>query len=157
MTLRGEMAKEACGMSRTAEDGTSCFPSSLRCPCFFGGADVYSPQNKEHRKTMNNLMLDLWPYLLPAFIAGIVGMIGWVHNLRTRVAILEKTVDNQQKRIDSHSAKQDGLLDKMNSMEKKFIENVGDVRKDIQGLSSDVKGLSQLILVSDKGIRVDRQ
>ena len=106
---------------------------------------------------MNSLMLDLWPYLLPVFIAGIVGLSGWVHNLRTRVAILEKTVDNQQKRIDSHSIKQDGLLDKMNSMEKKFIENVGDVRKDIQGLSSDVKGLSQLILVSDKGIRVDRQ
>ena len=106
---------------------------------------------------MNNLMMDLWPYLLPALIAGIVGLVGWVHNLRTRVAILEKTVDNQQKRIDRHSAKQDGLLDKMNSMEKKFIENVGDVRKDIQGLASDVKGLSQLILVSDKGIRVDRQ
>jgi len=103
------------------------------------------------------LMIDLWPYLLPIFLTGIVGLIGWVHNLRTRVAILEKTVENQQKRIDSHSTKQDGLLDKMNSMEKKFIENIGDARKDIQGLASDVKGLSQLILISDKGIRVDRQ
>jgi uncharacterized protein YoxC len=102
-------------------------------------------------------MIDIWPYLLPVLLTGIVGLVGWVHNLRTRVAILEKTVENQQKRIDSHSTKQDGLLDKMNSMEKKFIEQVGEVRTDIQGLSSDVKGLSQLILVSDKGIRVDRQ
>lgn len=106
---------------------------------------------------MNSVMIDIWPYLLPVLLTGIVGLVGWVHNLRTRVAILEKTVENQQKRIDSHSTKQDGLLDKMNSMEKKFIEQVGEVRTDIQGLSSDVKGLSQLILVSDKGIRVDRQ
>jgi hypothetical protein len=39
-------------------------------------------------------------------------------------------------------------------MEKKFIEQVGTVRTDIQGLASDVKGLSQLILVSDKGIHM---
>jgi hypothetical protein len=103
---------------------------------------------------MNNLVVELWPYVLPVLIGGIVGLVGWVHNLRTRVAILEKTVEQQQKRIDSHSVKQDGLLDKMNSMEKKFIEQVGTVRTDIQGLASDVKGLSQLILVSDKGIHM---
>jgi hypothetical protein len=39
-------------------------------------------------------------------------------------------------------------------MEKKFIEQVGGVRTDIQGLASDVKGLSNLILVSDKGMRI---
>ena len=103
---------------------------------------------------MNNLMIDIWPYLMPVLFAGIAGTIGWVHNLRTRVAILERTVENQQKRIDSHSSKQDGLLDKMNTMEKKFIENMGNVRSDIQGLSSDVKGLSNLILASDKGVRI---
>lgn len=102
-------------------------------------------------------MIDLWPYLLPVFLTGIAGLIGWVHNLRTRVAILEKTVDNQQKRIDSHSKKQDEILEKMNSMEKKFIEQVGGVRTDIQGLSSDVKGLSNLILISDPGVKVNRQ
>jgi hypothetical protein len=106
---------------------------------------------------MNNLVVELWPYILPVLIAGIVALVGLVYNLRTRVAILEKTVEQQQKRIDSHSIKQDGLLDKMNSMEKNFIENIGNTRKDIQGLSSDVKNLSQLILVSDKGVRINRQ
>jgi len=102
-------------------------------------------------------MTDIWPYLLPIFLTGIAGLIGWVHNLRTRVAILEKTVENQQKRIDSHSIKQDGFLDKMNSLEKKMIEQVGGVRTDIQGLLSEVKGLSNLILISDPGIKVQRQ
>jgi predicted RND superfamily exporter protein len=46
------------------------------------------------------------------------------------------------------------FLEKMNSMEKKFIEQVGGVRADIQGLSSDVKGLSGLIMVSDKGMKI---
>lgn len=117
-------------------------------------ADFFYLCTKENKIEMNNLMIDIWPYLLPALIAGIAGLIGWVHNLRTRVAILEKTVENQQKRIDSHSSKQDGLLDKMNSMEKKFIENMGNVRSDIQGLASDVKGLRRLILVSDKGMKI---
>lgn len=106
---------------------------------------------------MNSLMTDIWPYLLPALIAGIAGLIGWVHNLRTRVAILERTVENQQKRIDSHSVKQDGLLDKMNSLEKKMIEQMGCVRTDVQGLASEVKGLSNLILISDPGVKVNRQ
>ena len=101
-------------------------------------------------------MNDLWPYLLPALIAGIAGLIGWVHNLRTRVAILEKTVENQQKRIDSHSIKQDGFLDKINDLEKKMIEQVGGVRADIQGLLSEFKGLSNLILVSDKGMKIQQ-
>ena len=112
---------------------------------------------KENKIEMNNLMTDIWPYLLPALIAGIAGLIGWVHNLRTRVAILERTVENQQKRIDSHSVKQDGMLDKMNSLEKKMIEQMGGVRTDVQGLASEVKGLSQLILISDPGLKINRQ
>lgn len=106
---------------------------------------------------MNSLMNDIWQYLLPILLTGIVGLVGWVHNLRTRVAILEKTVESQQKRIDSHSVKQDGFLDKINSLEKKMIEQVGGVRTDIQGLLSEVKGLSQLILISDPGVKINRQ
>jgi hypothetical protein len=128
------------------------FLSKKKRPCNEQCNFVSLHQRTEEK--MNNLVVELWPYVLPVLIGGIVGLVGWVHNLRTRVAILEKTVEQQQKRIDSHSVKQDGLLDKMNSMEKKFIEQVGTVRTDIQGLASDVKGLSQLILVSDKGIHM---
>ena len=67
---------------------------------------------------MNQVMTDIWPYLLPVFLMGITGLIGWVHNLRTRVAILENTVEKQQERLDSHSKKQDEVLVKMNSMER---------------------------------------
>lgn len=119
-------------------------------------ADFFYLCTKENNIEMNNLMTDIWPYLLPALIAGIAGLIGWVHNLRTRVAILERTVENQQKRIDSHSVKQDSMLDKMNSLEKKMIEQMGGVRTDVQGLASEVKALSQLILISDPGVKVNR-
>jgi hypothetical protein len=103
---------------------------------------------------MNNLMIDLWPYLLPLFFAGITGLLGWVHNLRTRVAILEKTVDSQQERLDSHSKKQDEVLVKMNSMEREVLKEVNGVNVRMQDLRGDVKALSQLISFCDKGYRI---
>jgi hypothetical protein len=48
------------------------------------------------------------------------------------------------------------MLDKMNSLEKKMIEQMGGVRTDVQGLASEVKALSQLILISDPGVKVNR-
>jgi hypothetical protein len=48
-------------------------------------------------------------------------------------------------------------LEKINSLEKKMIEQMGGVRTDIQGLLSEVKGLSNLILISDPGVKVNRQ
>ena len=138
-----------------------CFlPINTESACIhipFRLSDVVSLPKINRNRQMNSVMMDLWPYLLPVLLTGIVGLVGWVHNLRTRVAILEKTVESQQKRIDSHSIKQDGLLDKMNSLEKKMIEQVGGVRTDIQGLLSEVKGLSNLILISDPGVKVQRQ
>ena len=103
---------------------------------------------------MNSVMIDIWPYLFPALLAGIAGLIGWVHNLRTRVAILEKTVDHQQERLDSHSKKQDEVLVKMNSMEREVLMDVSGVNVRMQDLRGDVKALAQLISFCDKGYKI---
>lgn len=103
---------------------------------------------------MNSVMIDLWPYLFPVFLAGIVGLVGWVHNLRTRVAILENTVEKQQERLDSHSKKQDEVLVKMNSMEREVLKEVSGVNVRMQDLRGDVKALTQLISFCDKGYRI---
>ena len=96
-------------------------------------------------------MIDIWPFLFPALIAGIAGLVSWVHNLRTRVAILEKTVAHQQERLDSHSKKQDEVLVKMNSMEREVLKEVNGVNVRMQDLRGDVKALSQLIAFCDNG------
>jgi hypothetical protein len=62
-----------------------------------------------------------------------------------------------QTRLDSHSKKQDDILNRINSMEKEVLKETGSVRADISSLASDVKGLSNLILASDNGIRINRQ
>ena len=80
---------------------------------------------------MNSVMMDIWPYLLPALLAGIAGLVGWVHNLRTRVAILEKMMENLQKRMDSHSKKQDEILDKMNSMDRELMRQMSSLSSEI--------------------------
>ena len=103
---------------------------------------------------MNSVMTDIWPYLLPVFLMGITGLIGWVHNLRTRVAILENTVEKQQERLDSHSKKQDEVLVKMNSMEREVLKEVSGVNVRMQDLRGDVKALTQLISFCDKDYRI---
>ena len=98
---------------------------------------------------MNSVMVDIWPYLLPVLLAGIAGLVGWVHNLRTRVAILEKMMENLQKRMDSHSKKQDDILDKMNSMDRELM-------RQMSSLSSEIQALSILLKYSDNIYSVGR-
>ena len=124
---------------------------------------------------MNQVMIDIWPYL----IVPIIGAFGWlfrqVFTLKAKVDVLEKsveslqttlkntidsiekTIENIQKRQDSHSKKQDEFLEKMNAMEKEVLKQMGTVRADISALSSNLQGFSNLILASDSGIKIQRQ
>ena len=123
---------------------------------------------------MNAVVTDLWPILMTAIIGVIIGYARYVHNLKERVAVLEnkiddlkaeldnlknsiyKDIENIQKRMDSHSKKQDDILEKMSSMEKEILKQMGKVTSDISALASDLRGLSNLLAVSDIGIKVNR-
>ena len=124
---------------------------------------------------MNQVMTDIWPYL----IAPITAAVGWlfreVYVLKTEVSVVKKSIEglqltmkstdeNIQKtiekinaRLDSHSKKQDDMLNRFSSMEKEVLRETGSVKAEISSLASDVKGLSNLILASDNGIRINRQ
>lgn len=124
---------------------------------------------------MNQVMIDIWPYLFPPMLLVIGWLFRQVFSLKTELAEtkksveslanevkktienIEKTIESIQKRQDSHSKKQDDILDKMGTMEKEFIKQVGSVRADISALSSDLRGFSNLILASDKGLTIQRQ
>lgn len=109
-------------------------------------------------------MIDLWPILVPLLL----GAVGWQwrenHALKIRVAVLETTVKNMtetlnniKNRQDSQSKKQDDILDRISSMEKEVLKETGSVRADISSLASDLKSLHDLILVSDPGVKINRQ
>lgn len=106
---------------------------------------------------MNEIMTDLWPFLVTALI----GAIGWQwrenHTLKVRVAVLENTVENLQntlnniqKRQDSQSKKQDDILDRISSMETRVIQQIGVMEANISALASDLKGLNNLITLLEK-------
>lgn len=140
---------------------------------------------------MNDVMKDLWPFLTTTLLATIVGYARYVHNLQSRVAVLEntiekqqlmlsqmqdsindlqsrvatlekaledqlKTLDNMQKRMDSHSKKQDDILERITSMEKEVLKQMGVMGANIASLASDLKGFSNMIAVSDIGLKINR-
>lgn len=101
---------------------------------------------------MNTVMTDIWPYLMTALFGVVIAYARYVHNLKERVAVLEKTLedqekilDNMQKRMDNHSKKQDDILDKINSMEREVLKQMGTMNANFSSLASDVKNLSNLI------------
>lgn len=123
---------------------------------------------------MNQVMTDLWPLIVTA----IGCVIGWQwkesHAIKVRVAVLEqtledmkqsmnrttenlqKTIENIQKRQDSHSKKQDDIMDLLTDFKMEMLREVGNMSSNVSGLASDVKNLSNLISITDVGLKVDK-
>ena len=123
---------------------------------------------------MNTLTITLVSVLLTSFLAVIIGYARYVHNLKERVSVLESKIDDlkqeldslkeniykdisrMQDRLDSHSKKQDAILDRIGAMEKEVLKEMGAMGANISSLASDLKGLNKLISVSDYGIKINR-
>lgn len=124
---------------------------------------------------MNTLAVTLTSVLLTTLLGIIIGYARYVHNLKERVSVLESKIDDLkqeldalkeniykdieriQDRLDSHSKKQDAILDRIGSMEKEVLKQMGQMGASMATLSSDLKGLSNLLAVSDFGIRINHQ
>ena len=118
-------------------------------------------------------MTDIWPFLVTAIIASIGWQFREGYLLKTKVAVMEKTIDalretiksvtdnlqktieHLQKRQDSHSKKQDDIMDLLNEFKMEMLKEVGTMSSNVSGLASDVKNLSNLITITDVGIKVD--
>ena len=123
---------------------------------------------------MNTLTITLVSVLLTSFLGVIIGYARYVHNLKERVSVLESKIDDlkqeldslkeniykdisrMQDRLDSHSKKQDDILDRIGAMEKEVLKEMGVMGASISSLASDLKGLNKLISVSDYGIKINR-
>lgn len=124
---------------------------------------------------MEKVMTDIWPYLMPPIFA----LIGWIfreiYQLKTRMVVLEKsssaleekmqtdidnitkTIDAVQRRQDSHSKKQDAILDRISNMEKEVLGRMSDITITMTSLAGDLKSLTNLIAISDAGIKIKRE
>ena len=118
-------------------------------------------------------MIDIWPFLVTAILAAIGWQFRESYLLKTKVAVMEKSIegvkesmkttnDNIQKSIehiqsrqDSHSKKQDAVMELLTDFKMEMLKEVGTMSSNVSGLAADVKNLSNLISITDVGIKVD--
>jgi len=118
-------------------------------------------------------MTDIWPFLVTAILAAIGWQFRESYLLKTKVAVMEKTIealqaslksttDNIQKSIehiqarqDSHSKKQDAVMELLTDFKMEMLKEVGNMSSNVSVLTADVKNLSNLISITDVGIKVD--
>lgn len=113
---------------------------------------------------MQSVAIDIWPYILSAVISAVGMYVGYIHQLKLEVAVLkktleeqQKTIDGMQKRIDSHSKKQDTILESINTFKIEMIEKIGDLAAELGSLSSDVKNINRAISIYDNKVSFNGQ
>lgn len=112
---------------------------------------------------MTQVMTDLWPLIVPTILALVIGYISFIHKLRIEVAVLKttvedllKTVDSMQKRQDSHSKKQDEIVQLITDLKVDFVKEIGNVSAGMAAMASNIDSLTNLIKITDLGVKVDR-
>lgn len=102
-------------------------------------------------------LTDLWP-VLSIVVPIVVLYFGYIQQLRIRVAVLEETVknqqiviDNQQKRMDSHSKKQDDILDLVTELKLEMVKQISQMTSELGTISADVKNINRMFAVNDNG------
>jgi hypothetical protein len=102
-------------------------------------------------------LTDLWP-VLSIVVPIVVLYFGYIQQLRIRVAVLEETVknqqiviDNQQKRMDSHSKKQDDILDLVTDLKVEMVKQISQMTSELGTISADVKNINRMFAVDDNG------
>lgn len=113
---------------------------------------------------MNTVMNELWPFILTALLPAIGLYIGYIHQLKTKVAVMEnaledlqKTIDKIQKRQDGHSQKQDDILKAISSLKVELVRQNGETGKQISTIatkqeiiSNDLQSIKQVLNINHK-------
>ena len=125
---------------------------------------------------MNQLMIDLWPFLITALFAAVGWLWKKVIGMSERLVVMEtnmntcktnmdedlqslkekitndrdqihKMIDKMQQRQDSHSKKQDEILTLITDFKLEVVRQIGE-------MSSDLKALTNSIEFYDDGVQL---
>jgi len=134
---------------------------------------------------MEKVIVDLMPYLITALFAAVGWQFRESYIFKTKVAVMESTIDGLkksmdkdideirkdieksianihktieaiQKRIDSHSKKQDDIMELLTEFKVEMLKEVGKMSNNVSSLTSDLKNLSNLISITDMGLKLDK-
>lgn len=122
---------------------------------------------------MNTLISDIWP-ALTIIVPIVVLYFGYIQQLRIRVAVLEESSKNQlqqiaelqkrldgttdalQKRLDSHSKKQDEFVDLINDLRLEMVKQISGVSSELNTIATDVRSINRMFRADDEGITIKR-
>ena len=107
-------------------------------------------------------LTDLWP-VLSIVVPIVVLYFGYIQQLRIRVAVLEETVknqyiviDNQQKRMDSHSKKLDDILDLVTDLKVEMVKQISKMTAELGTISADVKNINRMFGTDSNGSQFNK-
>lgn len=89
---------------------------------------------------MNQVVVDLWPVITGSIITGVFSMagmyIGFVHRLRTKIAVMEVEVSELKRRVEGHSKKQDDILTAINGIQADMNDKLNKIAIDIAKINT---------------------
>ena len=89
---------------------------------------------------MNQVVVDLWPVLGGSLLTGILSVLGmyfgWVHKLRTEMAVVEVELSELKRRVEGHSKKQDDILSAINGIQADMNEKLNKIAIDIAKINT---------------------
>lgn len=129
---------------------------------------------------MNQVAVDIWPVLLPTILSAIALYIGFINKMRSQIAvletkvidlesecekatakmnemnqtigILEEKVKRQEQRQDSHSKKNDDVIQLLTDFKLEMTEKIGHVTESVIKIQGDVEVINNTIAVFDSGV-----
>jgi len=129
---------------------------------------------------MNQVATDLYPILLPTILSAISIYIGFINKMRSQIAvletkvsdleseckkatatmtemtqtigILEEKVKRQEQRQDSHSKKNDDVIQLLTDFKLEMTEKIGHVTESVIKIQGDVEVINNTIAVFDSGL-----
>lgn len=129
---------------------------------------------------MNQVATDLYPILLPTILSAISLYIGFINKMRSQIAVLEKQVSDlesecdkatakmtemtqtigileekvkrQEQRQDSHSKKNDDVIQLLTDFKLEMTEKIGHVTESVIKIQGDVEVINNTIAVFDSGL-----
>lgn len=106
-------------------------------------------------KEMNQLITDLWPYLMTGLITVVAWQFRESYAIKMRVVVLEqtiedlmKTIESMQRRQDSHGRKQDEIVSLITNLKIEVVKQIGEMSSSVKVLASDVKNLNNHLVAA---------
>ncbi|MBQ8713088.1 MAG: hypothetical protein IJ551_09775 [Prevotella sp.] len=89
---------------------------------------------------MNQVLSDLWPVITGSLLTAIISIVGmyagFIHRLRTNVAVMEVEVNELKRRVEGHSKKQDDILSAINNIQTDMNEKLNKIAIDIAKINT---------------------